>query len=93
MDEKLVPVSEGIEDFKVNTPMEIFLVKQFLENGDIRATSKRSLRRLKADLKETGYRLKDHNKYEFFFGKTPEGYGNDFRHIYIKPLNDWFSYI
>lgn len=91
--EELVPVSAAIEDFRVNLPMEIMLVKQFLMNGDIHGTSKTSLRTLKSRLKEIGYRLTDHNKYEFFFKKTSEGYGHDFRHIYIKPLNDWFSYI
>lgn len=93
MDEKLVPVSEAIEDYRVNTGLEIIRVKHFLKDGYIRGTQKTYLRNLEANLKSIGYRLEDHNKYEFFFEKSSGGYGPDFRHIYIKPLNDWFSYI
>lgn len=91
--EELVPVSDGVEDRRVNLPMELALVKRFLENGEIRGTAKTSQRNLQNSLKNIGYHLKDHHKYEFFFEKSDGGYGHDFRHIYIKPLNDWFSYI
>lgn len=93
MESELDPVSAAVEDFRVNTPLEIVLVKHFLKEGYIRGTSKTPLRDLKADLRQIGYRLEDHNKYEFFFGKKSKDYGHDFRHIYIKPLNEWFSYI
>lgn len=91
--EELVPVSDAIEDSRVNTQMEIAMVKQFLKNGEIKDTFKTSRSELLSKLKSIGYRSEDHKKYQFFFGKNSEGYGHDFRHIYIKPLNDGFSYI
>lgn len=93
MEEKLIPVSAAIVDPRVNTLTEIKNVKKFLENGHIQGTSKTSLDNLNARLKNIGYRLEDHDKYEFFFEKSDNDYGNDFRKIYIKPLNEWFAYI
>lgn len=89
-----VPFAEALEDYRVNTHEEVSRSYNFVLNGEFSGTRKSSKRELQSLLDDIGYKKEDHKSYTFFLHKPRDpNYGCDFRHIYIKELDKYFSYI
>lgn len=81
-------------DDRVITRKAYNQVLEFVNNKVLYGTARLSRERVLQRLKGIGYIPEKHNKYTFMYEiSSYKDFGPDIRHIYIKELNAWFSYL
>jgi hypothetical protein len=80
-------------DNKVITFEEHSRVLDFVNNGIICGSNKRTILELVKHLRDIGYKAENHHSYTFKFSWNNKQYAPDIRHVYIEELNDSVSFI
>lgn len=86
-------VVKPFADNRAITSYELSKVLKFVNNGDLIGSSKKSGTQLKEELYSIGYKEEKHFEYNYFYHWGNKSYAPDARHVYIKELKKYISFL